>query len=126
MENDKKLVAVFYDNKGECENVAKVMNVNENEYKKLISSQAKNNSEKEIEKKEIKNKLNKHENKIDFLMTKNVFLAKATYDRFVDRGFINENKDFDKDFYDYVFNGVELNLENAPEDFKIIYKKVVE
>lgn len=126
MENDKKLVAISYDNKGECNNVAKVFNVNENEYKKLISQQAKYNSEKAQEQKEINDKLIKHENKIDFLMCKNVFLAKATYDRFVDRGYLNENKEFDKAFYDYIFNGVELDLENAPEDFKLIYKKVVE
>ena len=126
MESNKKLVAISYDNKSECKQVAIVKNVNDNEYKKLVNSQIKHENEHECEHRDTKQKLVEHEHKIDKLFGKNVFLAKATYDRFVDRGYINEDKEFDKAFYDYVFNGVDLDLENAPSEFKLIYEKVVE
>ena len=125
METNKKLVAISYA-QDKCKQVSIVKNVNDNEYAKLVNEQNKYDSDKELETKEIFKRLNCSETLIGKLFSKQVFVAKATYDRFVDRGYINENKDFDKAFYDYVFNGVALNLDNAPEEFKIIYAKVGE
>ena len=123
---DKRLVAISYNDKDKCKELLKVCNVSENEYRKLKSEQLKYESEKAIDYRDKTKLLESHETKINKLEGNRLYLAKVIYDRFVDRGYINENKEFDKAFYDFIFNNVPLDLDNAPEEFKIICKKVGE
>ena len=51
------------------------------------------------------------------------FLAKSIYDNFVDRGLIEDDDQFQKEWFDYIFNGEEIKHE--PQEFKDILGKVV-
>lgn len=121
---EKLLVATLYDQNENCERVAKVSYVSQNEYNKLVNDESKylynERTLKEKDnclKKEMLERLTKLENK-DFL------LAKSIYDNFVDRGLINDNDKFQKDFFDFIFNNCSLDLKNTPNDFQVILRKV--
>ncbi len=121
---EKLLVATLYDKNGKCERVAKVKYVEEKEYNRLLNEQELQlNKEKSLQEKneyfvkETCDRLYKLE-KRDFL------LAKSIYDNFVDRGLLNDNGKFQKDFYDFIFNDCELKVEDTPNDFQMILRKV--
>ncbi|MBO7735864.1 MAG: hypothetical protein J6S67_25065, partial [Methanobrevibacter sp.] len=121
-----KHVALAYDKDGKCVLVSLVKLVNEREYNRLLNEQNEHTSELDRNDKFIKDKIAVCENDLRKLHSRDLFVSKATYDKFVDRGYLNEDKEFDKAFFDFVFNGCELDLEKAPLDFKTILEKVVE
>lgn len=119
---DEMLIAV---SKNE-DRVSIVKNVERKEYNRLLNLQEKSENAKEerwLEQYGVNKDIDK---KLTHLYGNELLLAKALYDRFVDRGYLDENKEFDKAFFDYVFEGKELVEENYPEDFKKILAKVVE
>ena len=44
----------------------------------------------------------------------------------MDRGYIDENKEFDKAYYDFIMEGKELDESCYPVEFKTILEKVRE
>lgn len=123
--NDKKiLVNVLYDKNKHCERVSKVLYVSEKEYNALKNEQEKYLNEQE------KNELYDKEwkmsivNNIHKLTRRDFLLAKSLYDNFVDLGYINDNAQFQQDFYDFIFNDKELDVDSTPNDFQIILRKV--
>lgn len=123
--NDKKiLVNVLYDKNKHCERVSKVLYVSEKEYNAL-----KNEQEKYLNKIEQENENASEWRKgvakgIDKLLKRDFLLAKSLYDNFVDLGYINDNAQFQQDFYDFIFNDKELDVDSTPNDFQIILRKV--
>ena len=126
MELKDKHIAVALNEEGKCILLAKNKVVSEREYNRLVNEyneqlkkEKDNNEKNKLLIKEICDRLYKIENK-DFL------LAKSIYDNFVDRGLINDNDDFQKEFYNFIFNDLSKAklLENAPSDFQIILRKV--
>ena len=123
--NDKKiLVNVLYDKNKHCERVSKVLYVSEKEYNALKNEQEKYLNEQE--KKELYDKEWKASvvNHIHGLTRRDFLLAKSLYDNFVDLGYINDNAQFQQDFYDFIFNDKELDVDSTPNDFQIILRKV--
>ena len=125
MNDRNKQVAIAYDDKGKCIQLSLVKAINEQEYKKLLNEKHEHESKLEQHDKEISQKLNDHNKQLVNLRARDLFVAKAQYDKFVDRGLLDENKEFDKKFYDYVFENKPLNQDEYPEDFKKILEKVV-
>lgn len=114
-------VSVELNNDKTCKRVFKCLNLTESEYNKLLNEEAKSKErEKKIQERQ--------EKELIYLSTKlsvnNLFLAKATYDNFVDRGLIEENNEFQQAWYDFVFNGTPLD--NKPEEFVQILLRVGE
>lgn len=117
----KKNTIVVFDNR-----IAKVRNVSDNDLIKL-KNEENDYLEKEKEKQFKHNEFLKGlENDIKKLKLRNFHLAKSIYDNFVDRGLIKDDKQFQKDYYEMVFKGKELELKDTPADFQTIYRKVVD
>ena len=120
MQEKKKLVAISL----KQDQVFLVRNVGENEYKSLLNNQHKYDSEQERKDNEINAKFEKHNARLGMLESKSLYLAKSIYDNFVDRGLIENDDKFQQMWFDYYFNSCELDLENAPQEYKIILEKV--
>lgn len=104
--------------------VALIKNVTDNEYNELLNQQSKEQRTKELLEKannEWKNRVELHKKHV---ATLELILAKSVYDNFVIRGILNDNEQFEKLWYDFYFNGKELDLENAPQEYKDILTKV--
>ena len=119
METRTKLVAVeFVGNK--CSKAYIVKNLTETEYKKLVNESNEFKLAKEEERQ-------KHLKEIEIVFGKlaqhDYLLAKSIYDNFVDRGLIEDNDQFQKEWFDYIFKGEEIKHE--PQEFKDILGKVV-
>ena len=119
-----KQVAVVYGENG-CELLAEIKVVSQQESHKLANEYEKNKSKKLKEEKEHKEKTRRLEENVRHLLCRDLLIAKAQYDKFVDRGLIDENKEFDKKFYDFIFENKPLQPSEYPEDFKKILEKVV-
>ena len=65
------------------------------------------------------NQINSYENK---LLNRDFLLAKSIYDNFVDRGLIEDDLDFQKAFYDFIFE--DKQIKTFPIDFQFIFMKV--
>lgn len=128
MDIKNKHIAVVCDEKGVCTMLAKVKVVNQLEYNKLVNELELGKKEKDRKEKEQESRLGKYGKDIGLLYDKfkanDLLVAKSIYDNFVDRGLINDNDKFQKDFFDYIFNDCELKIENAPNDFQAILRKV--
>ena len=125
MNENKVLVSVLYDRNNKCERVSKVTYVSEKEYNALKNEQEKYLTEqdkKELNDKEWKNSV---VNNINKLTRRDFLLAKSLYDNFVDLGYINNNAQFQQDFYDFIFNDKDLDIKKTPNDFQVILRKVV-
>ena len=120
MLENKKLVAISL----EQNQVFLVKNVSEKEYKELLNKQ--HESESENERRDIVHigQHNELGNRLTKLEKKNLILAKSIYDNFVDRGLLENDDAFQKDWFDYYFNGCDLSLDNAPQEYKQILEKV--
>lgn len=124
MEEKRKLVAISYDRENKCEKILEVVNMTEKDYKKCLNEQAINEN-KQIEKELRINKHIQNQNKeIEHLANRDFVLAKSIYDRGVDRGYIDENKEFDKAFYDYIFENKPIDSKLLPDEFKKILERV--
>lgn len=105
--------------------VALVKSVNEQEYKKLINEQEKRLAKGEKLALEHEQQHKNTDKKIGHLTTLQCVLAKSVYDNFVDRGLIENDDQFQKMWFDFYFNGGELDLDNSPKEYKDILAKVV-
>lgn len=119
-----KQVAVVCGENG-CELLAEIKVVTHLESHKLANEYEKNKSKKLKEEQEHKEKTKKLEESVRHLLCRDLLIAKAQYDKFVDRGLLDENKEFDKKFYDFIFENKPLKQSEYPEDFKKILEKVV-
>ena len=120
MQEKKILVAISL----EQDKVFLVKSVSEKEYKELLNKQYE--SESESERRDIVHigQHNELGNRLTKLEKKNLILAKSIYDNFVDRGLLENDDAFQKDWFDYYFNGCDLSLDNAPQEYKQILEKV--
>lgn len=125
MDIKNKHVAIILDQSGNCEFVAKVKVINDRELNRLINESNLSLAKKQQKENELNQKVAANQEKISGIESKYVLLAKSIYDNFVDRGLIENNDDFQQDYYDFIFNDKEIDFENAPEDFKTILRKVV-
>ena len=119
-----KQVAVVYGENG-CELLAEIKVVSHQESHKLANEYEKNKSTKLKEEQEHKKKTKSLEESVRHLLCRDLLIAKAQYDKFVDRGLLDQNKEFDKKFYDFIFENKPLSPQEYPEDFKKILEKVV-
>ena len=119
-----KQVAVVYGENG-CELLAEIKVVSQQESHKLANEYEKNKSKKLKEEQVHKEKTKHLEESVRHLLCRDLLIAKAQYDKFVDRGLLDENKEFDKKFYDFIFENKPLQPSEYPEDFKKILEKVV-
>ena len=115
-----KLVAIVVEN-GACSFIANVKAVEQQELNKLKNECEQNKSSKlALESKHV----NEHKHLCAKIKSHELFLAKAIYDNFVDKGILEIDKNFEHDWFDFIFNGCELKLDNAPEEFNAILRKV--
>lgn len=119
-----KQVAVVYGESG-CELLAEIKVVSQQESHKLANEYEKNKSKKLKEEQVHKEKTQRLEESVRHLLCRDLLIAKAQYDKFVDRGLLDENKEFDKKFYDFIFENKPLQPSEYPKDFKKILDKVV-
>lgn len=116
METRTKLVACEYNDKGICTNVFVVKNLTPTEYKKLVN-------ESNVEKAQNKELQDSILLDIARLHTKNknllVFVAKCIYDSFVDRGFIDDDNEFEIRWHNFIVSGEDIG-EYPPFLSKII------
>ena len=124
MEIKNKHVAVALDDGGKCEFLAKVKVINDREYNRLINEKEQKKAQREQEELELKNKVLNNQEKIRKLERRDLLLAKSIYDNFVDRGLIENDDAFQQMWFDFYFNNGELNLEQAPQEYKTILAKV--
>lgn len=124
MENKQILVAVLYDKDKKCERVAKVCYITETQYNALLNEQEKFVNKEQAKEKGYIDYTNNVTERLESLEKRDLMLAKSIYDNFVDRGLIKDNDQFQKDFYDYVFNGKQIVVARTPTDFQAILRKV--
>ena len=105
--------------------IALVKSVNEQEYKKLINEQEKNLAKGEKKAREHEQQHKNIDKELEHLTTLQCVLAKSVYDNFVDRGLIENDDQFQKMWFDFYFNGSELDLDNSPKEYQDILAKVV-
>lgn len=110
-----KYCAIKYADNGSCEQVLECKNLTEKEYAKLKNEEIANHQE-ELKKEECVDK--RLINLERFLSHHNLLLAKSLYDNFVDRGIVEDDKDFQDKWFNYVINGGTLSVEDSPELFK--------
>ena len=116
-----KYCAIKYADNGTCETILECKNLTEKEYAKLLNQE---NEHKQLEltkERIIKDRVFKLETKLGLY---EYYLAKSIYDNLVDRGLIDDDKDFQDMWYDYVLLGCEFDLEKTPETFNKIYNFV--
>lgn len=121
-------IAVVYDANGKCTHLAQVKVVSKQELNKLTNEQNKFDQEQKTNEKKYKNELDaeieRHKARIGWLESRTLFLAKAIYDNFVDRGLIENDDAFQQAWYDYYFNDKDLTIEQYPVEFSKILEKV--
>ena len=118
-----KQVAVVCGENG-CELLAEIKVVSNQECHKLANEYEKNKAIKQKKENDINNHLAIHDKDIEHLYSRDFVLAKAIYDRGVDRGYIDENKDFDKAYYDFILEGKSIDSKIFPNEFKNILERV--
>ena len=121
-------IAVVYDANGKCTHVAQVKVVSKQELNRLENEQNKFDQEQKTNEKKYKNELDaeieRHKARLGWLESRALFLAKAIYDNFVDRGLIENDDAFQQAWYDYYFNDKGLTIEQYPVEFSKILEKV--
>lgn len=101
-----------------------VKNVDEQEYNRLLNKEHENDSKIEQEKNNLSIALCNMSKDVSHCLKHDLILAKSVYDNFVDRGLIENDENFQQLWYDFYFNGGELNLSQAPQEYKTILEKV--
>ena len=120
MNYDKKLVAIECDESGACVSALLVKNISDQEYLKLKNESFKSKAKEINTKKETLSRLEKLETNKKYF---ELLIAKSIYDNFVDRGQIENDEEFQKAWYDFIFNDKPL-ADNLNNDFDTILKKV--
>lgn len=106
METRTKLVACEYNELGYCVNAIVVRNLTTTEYNKLVNeSNIEKAKAKELQDNILKDLAGLH------LAQKNIifFLAKGVYDNMVDRGLIDEDKEFETKWHEFIINGTPID-----------------
>lgn len=124
MENDKKLVALILDDDQKCERVAIVKNLGNKEYNNCLNEERAYKNRAKQEKQNLDGRIENLLNYVNHLENNQIYLAKAIYDNFVDRGFINDNEEFQKQFFEYIYKGAKIDFVKAPAEFITILRKV--
>lgn len=124
METKNKHVAIAYDEHGKCILVCKCKTISEQELNKLLNEEEQNKKQAKLKEYHLGQTIQRHDFNFQHLYARDYILAKALYDRFVDRGYIDENKEFDKAFYELIFEDKEISEELVPNEFKTILSKV--
>ena len=106
--------------------IALVKSVNEQEYKKLINDQEKHLAKGESKAREHEQQHEKVNNDIRHFMELGCVLAKNTYDNLVDRGQLEEDETFQKNWLSFLKNEMSLEkfMNSAPQDFVNIYERI--
>lgn len=115
----KRFVAIWSNADNTCKRVFECKSITDQEHKKLLDESLKSISREQ-----------KDEHTKDHMfgaLSKKVWnhdyaIAKAIYDNYVDRGVFEENEEFQKAFYDEIFNGIELDFDKTPIEFQQIVK----
>lgn len=119
-----KLVSVLLDENGKCVELHDVKTIDSKEYAKY-KNEAYQHKEKDIEFKNfvlgIADSCEKHSHKFEL---HELCLAKSLFDNYVDRGLIDSDEKFEKDFADFLFNGKDFDLLSAPSEFKKILERL--
>lgn len=118
-----KQVAVVCGEDG-CELLAEIKVVTQQESHKLANEYEKHKSANQKKEQDIDNHLKNHDKDIKHLYGRDFVLAKAIYDRGVDRGYIDENKEFDKAYYDFILEEKPIDSKLFPNEFKKILERV--
>lgn len=111
------LVAVAYTNDKSCKEIYKVINVDEQEFKKLVNQK---NEYKDSELKALEQKRIAHDRLVKRVETHAYIIAKLVYDSYVERGYFEPNELFEKMFYDHIFNGKDFDVSNIPDEYQTI------
>ena len=106
--------------------ISLVKSVNEQEYAKLINEQAKHLAKGEQLAIEHEQKHTSTQQELKHFERLHCVLAKSIYDNFVDRGLIENDDSFQQEWFDFYFKDFPLCLDNAPEEYKTILRKVEE
>ena len=106
--------------------VSLVKSVNEQEYKKLINLQAEKQAKREKIAREHEQQHEKVNNDIRHFMELGCVLAKNTYDNLVDRGLLEEDESFQKNWLAFLKGEMSLVkfMNSAPKDFVDIYERI--
>ena len=118
---EKKLIAISTNGSN---GVSLVKSVNEQEYKTLINNQEKHLAKGEKLALEHEQKHKDLEESRKHFIRLELIIAKSVYDNFVDRGLIEDDDDFQKEWFDFYFNDKELNFESCPKEYSKILDKV--
>ena len=117
----KKLIAIYTNGSN---GVSLVKSVDEQEYKKLINAQERHLAQGELLAKSHEQTHKTLEQQVKHLHKTELLLAKSIYDNYVIRGLLEQNEQFEKEWFDFYFHNKELNCENAPKEFNEILTKV--
>jgi len=119
-----KCVAIIYNEKGKCRYVGEVRNVDLAKLNALRNDINECEQNEFLEKKELVDRVELLEKEANKFLYKEILLSKALYDNFVDRGFIDNDNEFQQMWYDYLLNDKELDLNKAPIEYEKILQKV--
>lgn len=103
-----------------CKRVLQCKTITASQYNDLVNEQNACISVEELEKQTIKEKVLYLSEKVS---EHDLLLAKSIYDNFIDRGLIDDNEEFQKEWYDFIFN--DKKLKDYPCEFETILEKVV-
>lgn len=126
MEKNDLLVAVHVDEKGDCDGVSKVVTLTQSSFNELKQQASRHHDIKDKEKQELINRVDKIDKRLSKQEMLNLLLAKSIYDNFVDRGLIENNEQFQNDYFNFFMNDVPFSVQNAPNDYVKILAKVGE
>lgn len=124
MEAKDKLVAVYINEKGGCEQVLKVKTITNTEYAHFLNQASKSHEIKSVEKKRLLDRLTKAEEDISKLKYKHLILAKSVFDNLVDKGKLETTDEFENMWFDYLFNDGKFDTSVSTDEFNKILGKV--
>lgn len=111
------LVAVAYQGDKTCREIYKVINVDKQEFQRLVNEKNKN-KDSELQAQELKKVA--HDRLVKRTETHAYIIAKLVYDSYVERGYFEPNDLFEQMFYDHIFNGKEFDVSNIPSEYQTI------
>lgn len=124
METKDKLVAVYINEKGDCEHVLQVKTITNTEYARLLNQSSKNHENKCLEKNKALSRISKSEEEIAKIKHKHLILSKTVFDNLVDKGRLETTDEFENMWFNYLFNDIRFDFSVATDDFMKILGKV--